>query len=141
MEEELDIMPQQSPLAWLLRALGLRYAVLLPLYALLALVLATLAIWKFKTPYLTAVLIAVVPLPFYCGAIGVIDGLVASMSVISLSGATPKTSEIADGAAMSLVSAQVGLILTLPLYGIAVIALCLRAFVRQPELEDERVSG
>lgn len=136
MDEELDFMPpQQSLLVWLFRALGIRYSFLIPFYALLAFVLAALAIWKFKTPYLTAVLLAVVPLPFYCGAIGSIDGLVASLQVISLSGATPKMSEVADGAAMSLVSAQVGLVLSLPLYVIAVLALCLRSFVRQPELE------
>jgi hypothetical protein len=136
MEEELEFIPQQqSPLVWLFRALGIRYSVLIPFYALLAFVLAAIAIGKFKTPYLTAVLLAVVPLPFYCGAIGVIDGFAASLSVISISGASPKPSEIADGAALSLVSAQVGLILTLPLYIIAVVALCLRAFIHQPEVE------
>lgn len=136
MEEELDFgPPQQSLLVWLFRALGIRYSFLIPFYALLAFVLAALAIWKFKTPYLTAVLLVVVPLPFYCGAIGTIDGLVASMQVISLASMTPKPSEYADGAAMSLVSAQVGLVLSLPLYVIAVVSLCLRSFVRQSELE------
>ena len=136
MEDELEFMPPEQPLfVWLFRALGIRYSFLLPFYALLAFVLAALAIWKFKTPYLTAVLMAVVPLPFYCGAIGTIDGLVASLQVISLSGATPKMTEMADGAALSLVSAQAGLILSLPLYVIGVVALCLRSFIHQPDVE------
>jgi hypothetical protein len=136
MDEELDFMPpQQSLLVWLFRALGIRYSFLIPFYALLAFVLAALAIWRFKTPYLTVVLLAVVPLPFYCGAIGVIDGLVASFQVMSFSGGTIPLSYVADSAAVSLVSAQVGLVLSLPLYVIAVVALCLRSFVRQPELE------
>jgi hypothetical protein len=128
MDDHVEMRPEQSMLVWLFRALGIRYTLWLPVVTVLALVLAVLAIWKFKTPALTAVLLAVVPLPLLLGAIGSIDGLIASYQVIVLSNVTPRASEFADGGAMSLVSMQVGLILSLPLYLLALIALCYRAF-------------
>ena len=62
MEEQFEPpeMQQQSPLMWLFRALGFRYSVFLPFIALLAFTLAVIAIWRFKTPVLTALLLAVV---------------------------------------------------------------------------------
>lgn len=135
MEEHLDFpRTEQSFPLWLFRAMGIRYTLWLPLFTVLAFVLAVLAIWKFKTPYLTAILFAVVPLPIYIGAVGVIDGLVSSWQVIGLSGATPRGSELADGAAVSLVTLQVGLILAIPLYLLAVSTLCYQAF-RHSETE------
>jgi hypothetical protein len=135
MEEHLDFPPtEQSFALWLFRAMGIRYTIWLPFFTVLAFVLALLAVMKFKPPYLTATLLAVVPLPIYIGAVGVIDGLVASFQVIALSGATPRSSDVADGAAMSLVTLQVGLILALPLYLMGTFALCYRAF-RHAEAE------
>lgn len=129
MEEHLDFPPTEKPFAlWLFQAMGIRYTLWLPFFTVLAFVLALLAVLKFKTPYLTAVLLAVVPLPIYIGAVGVIDGLVAGFQVIALSGATLRSWEVADGAAMSLVTLQVGLILALPLYLMGTFALCYRAF-------------
>lgn len=139
MDEHVDMPPEQSMFLWLFRALGIRYTIWLPVVTVLALVLAVLAIWKFKTPALTAALLAVVPLPLLLGAIGSIDGLVACFQIIMISSATPRASEFADGGAMSLVSMQVGLILSVPLYLLALVALCYRAFAHReaaPEHEQ-----
>ena len=130
MEEQFEAaeFPQQSPLVWLFRALGMRYTIFLPFITLLALVLAMIAVMRFKTPALTALLLAVVPLPLFYGAMATIDGLLASWQVIGMSSVNPKPSELADGGAMSLVSMQVGLILTLPVYVLAIVALIQRSF-------------
>jgi hypothetical protein len=128
--ESLDGMPQGpqlSFLAWLFRSLGLRYRLLLPFLAVVALVLAALAIWKFKTPALTAVLLVVVPLPLFYGAISFFDGLISAYQIIMLSSVTPKPSEFADATAASIVGVQVGAILSLPVYFLATFALCYRA--------------
>lgn len=129
MIEEPDLAAQpQTPLPlWIFQALGIRYTLLLPLLGILAVVLAVIALWKFKSPVLVPILIVVVPLPMYYGAIGIIDGLVASWQVIEASGMTPKPSDFAYGTAMSLVSLQVGLILSLPAYAIATLGLVYRA--------------
>jgi hypothetical protein len=128
MDEHLAMRPEQPFINWLFSALGIRYTFLLPVVTVLAFGLAIAAIAKFKSPALTAVLLAVVPLPLLIGTIGVIDGMVASYQVIVMSGAIPRGSEVAEGGAMSLVSMQVGLILSLPLYLLAIVALCYRAF-------------
>lgn len=128
MDDPIDMPPEQPMIVWLFRALGIRYTFLLPAVTVLALLLAVLAIWKFKTPTLTALLLAGVPLPLLLGAFGSIDGLMASFQIIMISSATPRASEVAEGGAMSLVSMQVGLILSLPLYLLALTALCYRAF-------------
>jgi hypothetical protein len=128
--ESLDGMPrgpQQSFLAWLFRSLGPRYMLLLPFLGVLALVLAALAIWKFKTPALTAVLLVVVPLPLFYGEMSFFDGLFSAYQIILLSDASPKPSEFADATAASLVGVQVGAILSLPVYLLATFALCYRA--------------
>jgi hypothetical protein len=131
MEEDFNLPPQapQPFVVWLFRALGIRYTVFLPFIALLAFVLAGLALWRFKTPVLTAILVAVVPLPLFYGAMGMIDGMMASWSVVSLSGVSVKNSDLAEGAALSLVTMQVGLILLLPTYLLAVVGLTYRALM------------
>jgi hypothetical protein len=118
---------QHSPLVWLLKALGFRYVVFLPFITLLALVLAIIAIGRFKTPVLTALLLAVVPLPLFYGAMATIDGMTASMQAVMISGAIVKPSNLAEGGALSLVSLQVGLVLSLLVYLLAVTALAYRA--------------
>jgi len=130
MDEHIDLPPepQHSFVIWLFRSLGIRYTVFLPFIALLAFVLAIIAVSRFKTPVLTALLLAVVPLPFFYGAMSTIDGMMASMQVISISGAVVKPSELAEGSAMCFVSLQVGLVLMLPTYLLAVGALAYRAF-------------
>lgn len=135
MEEPLDFTPSEpSFIVWLMMAMGIRFTLWLPLVTILAFVLALIAILRFKTPYLTAILLAVVPLPIYVGTLGVIDGMVSSFQVIALSSVTPQSSEFAIGAGMSLVTLQVGLILALPLYLMGTLDLCYRAF-RHAEAE------
>jgi hypothetical protein len=130
MEEHLDLpLEVERPfIVWLFQALGLRYTIFLPFIALLAFILAAIAVWRFKTPLLTALLLVVVPLPFFYGAMATIDGLMASWQVVTMSGAAPKPSELAEGGAMSLLSMQVGLVLSLPVYILSAIALAFRAF-------------
>jgi hypothetical protein len=136
---------QHSPLVWLFKALGFRYVVFLPFITLLALVLAIIAIRRFKTPVLTALLLAVVPLPLFYGAMATIDGMLASMQVVMLSSATVKPSELAEGGSLSLVSLQVGLVLSLPVYLLAVTALAYRALshseANQPQKGSEPAIG
>ncbi len=130
MEEYLLLnLKPLSGLDWFFHALGLHFAVVLPLLGVLAFVLAGIAIRKFKAPALTAILVVVVPLPLYYGAVGMVDGIISSMMVISNTDSVIRSTDLAEGGAMSLVSLQVGLILSLPAYILAVIALIYRALI------------
>lgn len=117
---------QTSYLLWLYRALGVRFAFLLPAAALLSFVLVLLVLLKGKDRTIGPCLVLIVPLPFLVGIYALFDGLVASFQVISASQLAPKPTEIYEGLAMSFVAPYLGMFLTLPGYCAAVIGLLIR---------------
>src|SRR5688572_7241965 len=123
MQEEMlaeELPRQQSYLMFLINALGWRYTFLLPLAALVSVILVLVLITRGKGSSLPAALILIVPLPFLVGIMGVIDGMLASFQVIAASDTSPKPSEWAMGIAMSLMTAWVGILLSIPGFLLAV---------------------
>jgi hypothetical protein len=86
---------------------------------LVSLALVALVCFRCRSHHLTALLVLLIPLPLFLGMISMFDGWVSSLQVISLSGATPRPSELAEGMAISLFGVQVGLWLSLPGYLLA----------------------
>ena len=132
MAEEFAEPVRQSYLMWVVSALGWRYVVLLPLAGIVTLVLTLILLIRGRGSAQTGALLFIVPLPFYLGIVGVLDGLISSYQVIAMSQMAPKPSEVAMGISMSLVSAWVGLLLTVPSYVAASAGLLIRALA-QPE--------
>jgi hypothetical protein len=127
--DEFDSPPRRSYLMWLFSALGVKYTLFLPLAALVAFVVVGFLIWKGKGPALVGALVFVVPLPVLVGILGVIEGLMAMFQVLAASDTSAPASAIAEGISMSLVSAWVGMFLTIPTYLLATIGLAVRAFL------------
>lgn len=116
----MDILAAEpTAIEWSFRALGFRYSFLLPLSMLVSLALVALVCFRCRSHHLTALLVLLIPLPLFLGMISMFDGWVSSLQVISLSGATPRPSELAEGMAMSLFGVKVGLWLSLPGYLLA----------------------
>ena len=121
---------QQNILAWMFHALGPMYILLLPLAGLTAFVLAFLIVTRGRGPMAAAALVLVVHIPLLVGLFGVVHGMLASLSVIAQSSATPKPAEIAQGISLSLFAAIVGMFLCAPAYLTAAIgsfARCMKA--------------
>jgi len=132
MHEEFveDLPRRQSYLEFFFGALGLRYTFLLPLAALVSFVLVLILVLRGRGNWVSAALVLIVPLPFYVGIMGVIDGMIASFQVIAMSDTAPKPSALAEGISMSLVTAMVGLCLSVPGYLLAVAGSFVRALAR-----------
>ncbi|WP_254507545.1 hypothetical protein [Anatilimnocola floriformis] len=128
MHEHADLPATLHLSQFVIGSLGLRTVVLLLFVFALALTLAAIAIARFKTTYLTAVLLAVVPLPLLYGFASATDSIIRSFAVISISDTKIQTWHIAEGGASSLVCVLIGLLVTIPLYLLAIVALSWRAF-------------
>ena len=123
MQEEfiIDEAPRQmSYLQFVFNSLGWRYTFLLPMAGLFAFVVILVLVLRGKGSALPVALMLVVPLPFLVGIVGVVDGLLASFQVIAMSDTTPKPSDLAQGIAMSLTTAWVGILLSIPGFLLAV---------------------
>lgn len=123
--------PQESLLIWYFKALGIRYAFLLPLVALICLALVVLVAVVWKHHSLTALLALLIPLPVYFGIVGCIDGLAASFQVLAHSTTVPHMNELAAGGSMSLATVQVGMYLALPTFLLAIAILLWRSLTEK----------
>ncbi|MDX1945783.1 MAG: MotA/TolQ/ExbB proton channel family protein [Pirellulaceae bacterium] len=129
LSEEFAEPVRQSYLMWFFSALGMKYTLLLPLAGFVAFLIVAFLLWKGKGPAMIGAIVLVVPAPVYLGVLGVVEGMMASFQVIAMSSTAPKPSEIAEGISMSLVSAMVGLVLTIPAYILATLGLVVRSLV------------
>ncbi len=120
---------RQSYLVWMISALGWRYSLLLPLAGLSAFAGVLFLVLRGKGPAMVGALILIVPLPFLVGVVGVLDGMLSSFQVIGASDLAPKPSAIATAVSMSLFSAWVGLLFSVPSYLAAVFGLITRSFI------------
>lgn len=127
-EEFIEDLPrQQSYLEFFFHSLGWRYSLLLPMAALAAFVLVLVLVIRGKGNSLPAALILIVPLPIFVAIMGVVDGMLASFAVISMSDTAPKPSVWAEGISMSLVTVLVGMMLAVPGYLLAVVGTSIRS--------------
>jgi hypothetical protein len=107
--------------------------------AIFSLAICTFACWKFQTRELVAILVLVIPLPFYFGVVGMGgDGqsLRASIEVILLSGASPTSEELAAGGFLATLSLLVGLVASLPAFLVGVAGLVYRALMQHEPGEN-----
>ena len=109
MMEQMAEPVQQSYLMWIFTALGFKYALLLPLSALVSFFVTLLVIIRGKGPAAAAAVLLLVPIPFLVGLAGALDGTTASFAVIAHSSVAPKPSELAQGISMALVAPWLGL--------------------------------
>jgi hypothetical protein len=123
---------QQSQLMYLYSALGIRYSMLLPLTALVALGLTLVLVIKGRGPALSAALMLIVPLPLYVGLYAWIEGLHSGYQLVAMSAVTPKASMLLEVEAMAFVSAWIGAMLTIPAFLAAAIGSLVRALIEKP---------
>jgi hypothetical protein len=114
MEAEAYAPPQESLLHFYYAALGLRYAVMLPLAGLVSFALVLLVVIRGRGPLASAALLISLSLPLLVGLHAALDGLLASYQVIAYSSTQPKPSEIAQGWSMALVAPLTGMFLMGP---------------------------
>jgi hypothetical protein len=93
-------------------------------------VLTLLIVIRGQGPWACAALIFIVPIPFWHGLFGTLKGLLASLSVIAMSDAVIKTSEISDGVASSLLNPMLGLVMMAPSYLVATLGSIFRSFAK-----------
>ena len=131
--EPYDAVPKrESFLVWFLGSLGWRYTLMLPAVTLLSFVLLCLVMIYGRGWAAGAAAVLLVPMPFFVGLMGTIDGLIQSYMVIASMDVTPRPDAIAAGISSGLVSSLAGICLMAPNYCLAVIGL----FVRS--LRDDR---
>jgi hypothetical protein len=133
MQEDFAIADEpvrRSYLMFFFHALGIKYSLLLPLAGLIVFIVVLVLVIKGKGTALPAALLLLVPLPLLIGIAGVVEGLMASLMVISSSDTVPKASAVAEGLSMSLVTAWVGLWMMAPSYLLATIGMCVRSLMR-----------
>lgn len=124
---------QQSILNWMIMALGYPYVILLPLAGLLSFLLALLIVLRGKGPMACAALILIVHVPLFIGVFAAVQGAIASYTVIAMSAATPKPSDLAVGISTALVAPLVGLLVMVPGYAIAALGALIRSFYANGE--------
>lgn len=120
---------RQSYLSWLFNALGLQYAILLPMAGLICSLLALILVLRGKGPMAAAGLVLVVHVPLLIGVFAAIQGVSASYAIIAVSETTPKPSELAVGISMALAAPMVGMVLMVPSYATAALGAIFRSLV------------
>lgn len=120
--------PQQSFLSWMLRALGYKYAWLLPLVSLVCLVLTWVVAFRARGATAGAALLLIVPVPLLIGLFAGIEHAIAALRVVATGVGSPRESQLAEGISATLVAPMVGLLLTAPGYVVATIGSLIRSF-------------
>ncbi len=118
---------QVSYLAWMYQALGIFYALVLPLTGMLLFIGACLVVAMNRRPAVIAAYLVFLPLPLLIGLFGSIQGAISAYSVIAVSSASPDPAEIAAGISTALFSTLVGFIVSFPAYFVTAIGLFFRA--------------
>jgi hypothetical protein len=109
-------------------ALGLKYAILLPLSALVSFVLVLGIIVKGKGPTVGPALVLTSLLPLFVGLLATTGGFVDSLLVLQVAANPPPAAEMLVGFAGSAVPIWTALVLGAPGYLTAVVGGCIRAF-------------
>jgi hypothetical protein len=120
--------PQQSFLAWVLRALGYEYALLLLLAALVSLVLTLVVAIRGNGPMAGVALVLTVPVPFLIGLFVGIRYAILALNAIAVGAGPSDVSRLAEAISGALVAPLVGLVMTAPGYGVAAIGSLIWSF-------------
>jgi len=137
---EIPYEQQQSFLSWMFRAMGPLYGLLIPMAGLAIFAAACLVVASNRRPAVIAAFLVFLPLPLMIGLFGTLHGFISSFTVMATAGSTPKPSELAEGIAMGLFTAFVGLLVTFPSYFVLAFGLFLRTLTAKSpaaELSDK----
>jgi hypothetical protein len=132
MQPDLGPVPQ-SFLSWILTALGFRYAILLPMSALVGFVLTLVVVVRGKGPMAAAALLLIVPIPFLIGVFAAIEGGVLSFRVMATLVTDPPPGHVAHAISTLLVAPMVGMSLMAPSYILAILGSLVRSFSADPK--------
>ncbi|WP_237607361.1 MotA/TolQ/ExbB proton channel family protein [Roseimaritima sediminicola] len=118
----------QSLLGWVLESLGWVYLILLLLVTLISLTLLVVILVRGHGAFTAAAIVLLVHAPFLLGLFGAVSGAISSYRLIATSGSTPHPSDLAAGISTALVALLVGMLLTAPLYPVAILGALIRGF-------------
>jgi hypothetical protein len=127
--------PQQSYLGWVLRALGYEYALILSLAALACLVLTLVVAFRGKGPMAGVALVLIVPVPFLIGVFAGIRHAILALNVIAVGGGPSEVSRLGEAISAALVAPLVGLVMTVPGYGVAAVGSLIRSFRNESSVD------
>jgi hypothetical protein len=111
---------------FIVHALGIN-GLLVPVIALVALAVVVLLVWKGKGPAMVGAILLVVPAPIYWTVLGALSGLASSYEVMYMTDVEPRPRDFYGGYAEILVSIQIGVLATVPVFMAAVGGLIYRA--------------
>jgi hypothetical protein len=124
---------QKSLLKFYFDALGLEFALLLPLAGLAAFLLALVLVIRGRGPMAGVALLLAVSLPMLVGIYAAIDGAIQAYMVIATSPVIPKQSEVAEGWSMALVAPQIGMYFMAPAFLVALVGTTVRTVFGRSE--------
>jgi hypothetical protein len=136
MQPELGSV-QQSFLSWIFTALGFKYAILLPVSALVVFVLTLIVVVRGKGPMAGVALMLIVPVPLLIGVLAAIEGGIRSYMVLATVPTDPTPGQSAAILSTLLVAPLVGMLLMAPSYVLATLG----SFIRSLSADSRVPSG
>jgi hypothetical protein len=127
-DEEAYQPRQESMLSWTYHALGLTYALVLPLAGFIAFVLALILVIRGGN-YAGSALLLVVPIPLLIGLFGFLDGLISGYQMLATPNSVARPWELAAAMSTALMTPLVGMLLMAPAYLVAMVGLFIRTMV------------
>jgi hypothetical protein len=121
----------KSLLRFFYDAIGLQYVLLLSMAAIIGFAITLIVVIRGRGTLATAALLFAVPLPFVVGMFGALDGAAHSLVIISQSDMAPKSSEVAQGVSVVLITPMVGMFLMSPSYAVAMFGSLIRSFLEE----------
>jgi hypothetical protein len=128
---------QQSFLSWIFTALGFKYAILLPVSALVGLVLTLIVVVRGKGPMAGVALVLIIPAPLLIGVFAAIEGGISSYKVIATLPTDPAPGQGAAVISTLLVAPMVGMLLMAPTYILATLGSLFRSLSADPKVSSE----
>lgn len=120
--------PQASSMAsQLLNGVGLFGLALLLLSGLAALAIVCLMAWRGRGPMAVCTVLLAAHTPLLFSVLLALSGIWNSYRIIATSGTTPRPSELAFGISTALLAPRLALLLTLPIYAVAILGCMVRA--------------
>jgi hypothetical protein len=136
MQPELGPVPQ-SFLSWILTALGFKYAILLPVSALVGFVLTLIVVVRGKGPMVGVALGLIIPVPLLIGVFASIEGGIRAFQVIATLATGPSPGQVAVVISTLLVAPMIGMSLMAPSYVLAIFVALVRSFSANPKVSSE----
>jgi hypothetical protein len=128
---------QQSFLSWMFTALGFKYAILLPVSALVSFVLTLIVVVRGKGPMAGVALVLIVPVPLLISVFAAIEGGISLYKVIATLPTDPAPGQGAAVISTLLVAPMVGMLLMAPSYILATLGSLIRSLSADSKVSSE----